>query len=51
MGNAGAVFFGMAEASTSVKDSVAGIVVQIDKATRETTSGHFLGPEGEEIPW
>ena len=51
MGNAGARFFGMKEAYLPVKDSVAGIVAQVDGATREKTSGHFKIWDDTEFPW
>ena len=51
MGNAGAITFGMKEAITTIKDSVNGLVVQIDGATREKTSGHFVMFTGEEFAW
>lgn len=51
MGNSGAAFFGMKEATTPVDVSVAGIVAAVDGATKEKTSGHFAGFNGEEFPW
>ena len=51
MGNAGAQFFGMKEATQTVEESTTGTVSAIDNATRETTSGHFASYNGEEFPW
>lgn len=51
MGNAGAIAFGMEKASTPIKECVDGLVLQIDEATREKTSGHFVVFTGEEFAW
>ncbi|KAL8664591.1 MAG: hypothetical protein Q9168_007874 [Polycauliona sp. 1 TL-2023] len=51
MGNTGAKFFGMGEAPVQTKDSVAGIIAQIDAATKEKGSGTFAGWNGESFPW
>ncbi|KAL8748420.1 MAG: hypothetical protein Q9184_007314, partial [Pyrenodesmia sp. 2 TL-2023] len=51
MGNTGARKFGMGEAPLPTKDSVAGIVAQIDAATKEKGSGTFGGWNGEAFPW
>lgn len=51
LGNKGAAFFGMKEATTPTKDSVEGLVKAIDGATREKTSGHFPDFEGGEFAW
>lgn len=41
----------MAAAPVFVEDGVNGMIEQIDKATREGSSGKFLSFNGEEIPW
>ena len=51
MGNDGAAYFGMKEATTPTKDNVGGLVKVIDAATREKTSGHFPDFEGGEFAW
>lgn len=51
LGNSGAAFFGMKEATTPAEDSVKGLVKVIDGATREKTSGHFPIFEGGEFAW
>ena len=51
MGNGGAAFFGMKEATTTTKESVNGLVKVIDGATRENTGGHFPDFEGGEFAW
>ena len=51
MGNAGAITVGMKEATTTVEDSVHGLISQIDGATKEKTSGRFLVFTGEEFAW
>ncbi|KAJ7319345.1 hypothetical protein DFH08DRAFT_1035104 [Mycena albidolilacea] len=56
MGNAGAVAHGLPQAPLSVEDSVAGILVRVDAATKET-SGRFwdykagTGGDSGEILW
>lgn len=51
MGNAGAVAFGMEKAHTTVEESVNGILLQIDEATRVNTSGRFKNFTGDEFAW
>ena len=51
MGNYGAAAHGMTEAPVEVEDGVKGIVSQIDKATREDTSGKFVSFDGAEPSW
>jgi norsolorinic acid ketoreductase len=51
MGNHGAKHFGLGEAPDTIEANTAGMVDVIDKATRESTSGHFAGWNGEEFPW
>jgi len=51
MGNAGAEAHGMTEAPVEVEDGVKGIVSQIDKATRENSSGKFITFDGAEPSW
>ena len=41
----------MDQAVDTIDASTAGVVAVIDKATRESTSGHFAGWNGEEFPW
>ncbi|PYI13053.1 putative short chain-type dehydrogenase [Aspergillus japonicus CBS 114.51] len=51
MGNRGAHAKGLEMAPLTVDQSVDGIVQQIDRATRLTTSGRFLRHNGEQLPW
>jgi len=51
MGNAGAVAAGMAEAPVTLKQSVDGILVKIDTATREHTSGTFESFDDTRYSW
>ncbi|KAI4143319.1 MAG: hypothetical protein L6R39_004613, partial [Caloplaca ligustica] len=51
MGNTGAKRVGMEEAVVPTKDSVAGIVAQIDAATKEKGSGTFASWDGGSVPW
>ena len=51
LGNKGAAFFGMKEATTSVEESVAGMVKIIDSANREESGGRFPIFDGGEFPW
>lgn len=51
MGNRGAVGAGMEQAPTPLQEGIDGIVVQIDKATREETSGTFVAFDGKIVPW
>ena len=41
----------MKEATTTIRESVEGMVKVIDSATREETSGHFPIWEGGEFAW
>ena len=41
----------MKNAPVPVEDGVNGVFEQIDKATREKTSGRFMNYNGEELPW
>jgi len=51
-GNAAARVFGVAQATHTTQQSVAGIMKLIDGATRRRTSGKFLQAlEGPELPW
>ncbi|KAH6967595.1 hypothetical protein BKA56DRAFT_559318 [Ilyonectria sp. MPI-CAGE-AT-0026] len=51
LGNSIALTLGMQEAPTTEGQSAAGIFEQIEKATREGTSGRFITYEGVDIPW
>lgn len=51
MGNESARFFGLEKATDTVEANTAGMVKVIDHATRDQTSGHFAGWDGEEFPW
>ena len=51
LGNAGARFFGMKEATTTIADATNYVVKTIDDATREKTSGHFPTIEGGDFAW
>ncbi|KAL2040545.1 hypothetical protein N7G274_006524 [Stereocaulon virgatum] len=51
MGNNAAKLNGMKEAPLPTKDSVAGVVAQIDAATKEKGSGTFAVWNGESSPW
>ncbi|KAK9318858.1 NAD(P)-binding protein [Lipomyces orientalis] len=50
MGTAGAKANGMEDAPVSLKDSVSGILRQIDNSTK-ATSGTFAGFDGVSFPW
>lgn len=41
----------MNSAPLAIQDGVNGIIDQIDKATRQQTSGKFMAYNGEQIPW
>jgi norsolorinic acid ketoreductase len=41
----------MVAAPVPVQDGINGMITQIDKATREETSGKFMSFDGSEIPW
>ncbi|KAH7305304.1 hypothetical protein B0I35DRAFT_114883 [Stachybotrys elegans] len=51
LGNSIAKAIGMKEAAITEEQSAAGVVEQIEKSTKEATSGHFLNYDGTEIPW
>jgi len=51
MGNDAATGVGMKEAPLTVQDGVNGIIAQLDKTTREKSSGTFISFDGESIPW
>ncbi|KAK5087541.1 hypothetical protein LTR70_006966 [Exophiala xenobiotica] len=51
LGNHAARGAGMATAPVAIQDGVAGLIEQIDKATRQETSGKFMAYNGEQIPW
>ncbi|TGJ77097.1 hypothetical protein E0Z10_g10786 [Xylaria hypoxylon] len=52
MGNVGARLMGMELAPDTVEDSVNKVILTIDGATREKTSGKFLNTiDGTEYPW
>ncbi|KAL2065557.1 hypothetical protein VTL71DRAFT_3227 [Oculimacula yallundae] len=51
MGNRGAKAAGLEKAYTPTNECAEGFVKQIDEATREKTSGHFAGWNGEDFPW
>ncbi|KAH8435279.1 SDR family oxidoreductase [Aspergillus melleus] len=51
MGNRGARAKGLEVATLTVEQSVNGIIQVIEQATKSTTSGHFLGHNGEHVPW
>jgi norsolorinic acid ketoreductase len=42
---------GAVGAEITIDQSVAGIVKQVDEATREKTSGKFINEKGEGVPW
>lgn len=46
MGNHAAAGAGMEQAPVSVEDGIKGVVNQIDRATREGTSGRFMSAQG-----
>ncbi|KAH8895211.1 NAD(P)-binding protein, partial [Thozetella sp. PMI_491] len=51
-GNATARYLGMEKAPVTLEDAAVALTSAVDKATREATSGKFLGTiSGEEIPW
>ena len=51
MGNTAAVGVNMEEAPTPLEEGVEGIIRQLDKATRQETSGKFVAFDGEINPW
>ncbi|MCJ1396574.1 hypothetical protein MMC18_009465 [Xylographa bjoerkii] len=51
MGNMGAVAVGLAEAPTTIKDSVDYLITTIDGSTRDKTSGHFPSIAGGDFAW
>ncbi|KAH8817477.1 hypothetical protein F5884DRAFT_722587 [Xylogone sp. PMI_703] len=51
LGNGTATKFGFGTAPTTVEESVTGIIEQINKSTREETSGRFIGYDGKPVPW
>lgn len=51
MGNDAATGVGMEQAPLSVEDGVNRIVAQLDKSTREKSSGTFISFDGEAVPW
>ena len=51
MGNDTANVFGMDKAPLNVQEGVNGIIAQLDKSTREKSSGTFISFDGEPIPW
>ena len=51
MGNAGAAALGLDKAPATLEESISGFVKQIDGATKEETSGHFAGFDGEGFAW
>ncbi|KAK7892598.1 hypothetical protein LTR67_007695 [Exophiala xenobiotica] len=51
LGNHAAKTAGQATAPVTVSDGVKGLIEQIDRATRQETSGKFMAYDGEELPW
>ncbi|KAJ3541907.1 hypothetical protein NM208_g4373 [Fusarium decemcellulare] len=51
LGNAIAETLGLKEAPTTQEQSAAGIFDQVEKSTKEETSGRFITYEGKDIPW
>ncbi|KAL9121694.1 MAG: hypothetical protein Q9187_001745 [Circinaria calcarea] len=51
LGNAGAQYFGMKEAATTLEDSCDGMVSLIEKATKATHGGRMWGHKGEALTW
>ncbi len=51
LGNHAAKGAGMGMAPLTIEDGVTGLVEQIDKATREETSGKFMTYNGDQLPW
>lgn len=41
----------MSAAPVPIQDGVTGLIEQIDKATREETSGRFMAFDGSQMPW
>jgi norsolorinic acid ketoreductase len=41
----------MSAAPVPIQEGVNGMIEQIDKATREHTSGKFMAYNGEQVPW
>ena len=50
LGNHAATGAGMEQAPVSVEDGIRGVVDQIDRATRELTSGKFMSAQHGDIP-
>ncbi|KEF55961.1 uncharacterized protein A1O9_07541 [Exophiala aquamarina CBS 119918] len=51
LGNHAAKTAGMTTAPVPIQDGVNGVIDQIDRATREDTSGQFMAYNGEKVPW
>ncbi|KAK5053914.1 hypothetical protein LTR84_001876 [Exophiala bonariae] len=51
LGNHAAKSAGMSAAPVPIQEGVNGVIEQIDKATREKTSGKFMTFSGEQMPW
>ncbi|TVY36965.1 Norsolorinic acid ketoreductase [Lachnellula subtilissima] len=51
MGNRGAHAFGVEEASTTLEDSVNGMIKVINVATRDTHGGKLWEYNGSQVPW
>ncbi|KAE8140904.1 hypothetical protein BDV38DRAFT_268993 [Aspergillus pseudotamarii] len=51
MGNRGAQCNGLKKAPMTISEGVEGIVNQVDKASKTTTSGKFIKHDGEQVPW
>lgn len=51
LGNAIAEVIGMKEAAIIEQQSAAGVFEQIEKSTKESSSGKFINLDGESIPW
>lgn len=49
--NAATNHAGLAEAPTTLKEGIDGMIDKLDRATREKTSGTFVDYHGEEIGW
>jgi norsolorinic acid ketoreductase len=51
LGNEGAKNAGMDAAPLTVEESVGGMLIQLDNATRETHGGKAINYNGEVMPW
>ncbi|KAL4801092.1 putative NADP(+)-dependent dehydrogenase [Aspergillus venezuelensis] len=51
LGDRAAQYYGLKKAPVTLKDCVKGVVAQIAKAEKSTTSGSFVNTSGEKVDW